>query len=80
MLGYLPPHGNNTITTEHNSFSNELNNLSNVTISTSLVGGMTENAGAHSPNNNTMISSQILGSTPLSQIGCTLPIDHYASR
>lgn len=60
--------------------------MPNVAIPTSLVGNIAEGGGGgggggvggHSPNHNSMISSQILGSTPLNQIGCTLPIDPYA--
>lgn len=52
--------------------------MPNVTIPPSLVGNIAE--GGHSPNHNSMISSQILGTTPLSQIGCTLPVDPYASK
>lgn len=75
-IGFIPSHANNSITSDHNTFANELNNMPNVTIPTSLVGNIAE--GGHSPNHNSMISSQILGSTPLNQIGCTLPIDPYA--
>ncbi|XP_055322412.1 homeobox protein PKNOX1-like isoform X1 [Sitodiplosis mosellana] len=78
IQGFLPSHANNSITTDHNTFTNELNNMSNATIPTSLVGNMNADGG-HSPNHNSMISSQILGSTPLSQIGCPLPIDPYAT-
>lgn len=74
----MPTHSNNAISSELNTFSNELNNVPNTTMSTNLAAG---DAGSeHSPNNNTMISSQIIGTTPLSQIGCPLPIDHYASE
>lgn len=76
--GFLPSHSNNSITPDHNTFTNELNNMPNVTLPTSLAGNLTD--GGHSPNHNTMISSQILGSTPLSQIGCSMPIDPYASK
>lgn len=75
--GFLPSHANNSITSDHSTFGNDLNNITNVSIPTQL-DGITD--GGHSPNRNTMISSQILGSTPLSQIGCQLPIDHYASE
>lgn len=77
-IGFLPSHANNSISSDHNTFTNELNNMSNATIP-SLVGNMNADGG-HSPNHNSMISSQILGSTPLSQIGCPLPIDPYASK
>lgn len=77
-IGFIPSHANNSITSDHNTFANELNNIPNVTLPSSLVGGIGD--GGHSPNHNTMISSQILGSTPLNQIGCTLPIDPYAGE
>lgn len=74
----MPTHSNNAISSEHNIFSNELNNVPNM--SANLVAGMTDAGSEHSPNSNTTISSQIIGTTPLSQIGCPLPIDHYASE
>lgn len=77
-IGFIPSHANNSITSDHNTFANELNNIPNVTLPPSLVGSIGD--GGHSPNHNTMISSQILGSTPLNQIGCTLPIDPYAGK
>lgn len=77
QIGFIPSHPNDSITSDHNTFTNELNNMSNATMST-LVANIAE--GGHSPNQNLMISSQILGSTPLSQIGCPLPIDPYASK
>lgn len=77
-IGFLPSHANNSITPDHNAFTNELNSMPNVTMPPSLVGNINE--GGHSPNHSTMISSQILGTTPLSQIGCPLPLDPYASE
>lgn len=84
IQGFIPSHANNSITSDHNTFANELNSMPNVTIPSSLVGNIAEGGGGgggggHSPNHNSMISSQILGSTPLNQIGCTLPIDPYAA-
>lgn len=78
FIGFLPSQANNSITSDHNTFTNELNNMPNVPIPPSLVGNIAD--GGHSPNHNSMISSQILGTTPLSQIGCTLPVDPYASK
>lgn len=75
--GFLPSHGNSSIASDHTSFANELNNITNVSIPTSI-DGIAERG--QSPNRNAIISTQILGSTPLSQIGCQLPIDHYASK
>lgn len=80
FVGFLPSHGNSVIPPEHHSFNDE-HDVPNMTMSSNnmpLVDGITETE--HSPNNNTMISSQILGSTPLSQIGCPLPIDQYTSQ
>lgn len=38
------------------------------------------NETQHSPTHASMISSQILGSTPLNQIGCPLPLDQFTSK
>lgn len=78
FLDYLPAHGNNAITSEQNTYANELNTVPCSAMPSSIVAGMTDTGSDHSPNNNTMISSQIIGATPLNQIGCPLPIDHYA--
>lgn len=75
--GFLPSHGNSSIASDHNSFAKELNNITNVSIPTSIDGIAADD---QSPNRNSIISTQLLGSTPLSRIGCQLSIDHYASK
>lgn len=71
----------NSLPTEHSTYNNEMTNNPNAAISTT---GLPTAAGItqcqNSPTPASLISSQILGSTPLSQIGCPLPLDQYSSE
>lgn len=78
---YMQSVSNSSLSTDHNSYNNEMGNVTNASLATTglpLTSGLTDIQ--NSPTHTTMISSQILGTTPLSQIGCSLPLDQYSSK
>lgn len=82
---YMQSISNNSLPTDHTAYNSEIGaTIANVPPPTHPNAGLAMptglNENQHSPTHASMISSQILGSTPLSQIGCPLPLDQYTSK
>lgn len=81
---YMQSISNSSLPTDHNAYNNDIGTVTNAAPShpnaalSAMPTGINETQ--HSPTHASMISSQILGSTPLSQIGCPLPLDQYTSK
>lgn len=81
---YMQTISNSSLPPDHSAYNNEIGAIPNAPLPTHPNAGHTmptalaENQ--HSPTHASMISSQILGSTPLSQIGCPLPLDQFTSK
>lgn len=83
---YMQSISNSSLPPEHVTYNNDIGAIPSVpappthaNAGLAMPAGLNENQ-PHSPTHASMISSQILGSTPLSQIGCPLPLDQYTSK
>lgn len=89
---YMQSISNSSLPTDHTAaYNNEIGAMPNVpppppppsthpNAGLAVMPTATHNENQHSPTHASMISSQILGSTPLNQIGCPLPLDQFTSK